>query len=216
MGKLRFRLLRAEEIECRVNQMEDTWCSLLLYKDARVDQRLLDEVVGPINWCRSHQLIGDSLFCTVGVRDSSGEWVYKQDVGTKSNTEAEKGQASDSFKRACFNWGIGRELYTAPRIIVSLTPEDFNNKKRLKTSFEVKKIQYDSQRNISYLMIVDNNGAIKKSYGKEKVLEANSETYAKVVEMAKNGDLQDNVRMYFSMDKATYEQFLKDTQLNTK
>lgn len=115
-----FRLLWADEIDCRISTIKENGLSLLLYKNARVDQTILDETVGPERWQRSHELINGNLFCNVGIRferkDGYFEWVWKQDVGTESYTEKEKGQASDSFKRACFNWGIGRELYTAPFI----------------------------------------------------------------------------------------------------
>ena len=111
------RKLYADEIDARVSQVVESGAVLLLYKDARVDQRLLDETFGRMNWQRSHQEIDGNLYCTVSVWDEDKKmWVSKQDVGTESYTEAEKGQASDSFKRACFNWGIGRELYTAPFI----------------------------------------------------------------------------------------------------
>ena len=114
-----FRDLRADEIECRVAQVakDGEWITLLLYKDARCDMNILDETVGPFNWKRSHSR--ENANCTVSLWDESkGEWVSKEDTGTESNTEAAKGLASDSFKRACFNWGIGRELYTAPRIFI--------------------------------------------------------------------------------------------------
>lgn len=112
-----FRDLTASEIECRVNTVSEKGCSLLLYKDARCDMKILDETVGRQNWQRSHEVINGNLFCNVSIYDEDKkEWVKKQDVGTESYTEKEKGQASDSFKRACFNWGIGRELYTAPFI----------------------------------------------------------------------------------------------------
>ena len=114
---LKFRDLTAEEIECRVSTVSEKGCSLLLYKDARCDMKILDETVKPMGWKRSHELINGNLFCNVSIFDEDKkEWVTKQDVGTESYTEKEKGQASDSFKRACFNWGIGRELYTAPFI----------------------------------------------------------------------------------------------------
>lgn len=115
----RFRNLRADEIECRISMIRENGLSLLLYKDARTDQNILDETFGLFGWKRHHQLIGDRLYCTVSIWDQSKEqWIEKQDVGTESKTEAEKGQASDSFKRACFNLGIGRELYSAPFIWV--------------------------------------------------------------------------------------------------
>ena len=115
----KFRDLRADEIECRVQSVKDKGLVLLLYKDARVDMNILDETVGSSNWQREHYECKGNLFCRVGIDIGTHEgkaerWVYKSDCGTESNTEAQKGEASDSFKRACFNWGIGRELYTAP------------------------------------------------------------------------------------------------------
>lgn len=110
-----FRDLRADEIECRVAQAKENGVSLLLYKDARCDQNILDETVGPMGWQRQH--VRDNANCIVSIWDEEKQqWVSKEDTGTESNTEKEKGLASDSFKRACFNWGIGRELYTAPFI----------------------------------------------------------------------------------------------------
>ena len=118
MAMLSFRPLEAEDIECRVSRIGEKAVELLLYKDARCDMRLLDETVGPENWQCRYELINDRLFCEVGIRFKDGEWVWKQDVGNPSNMEAAKGEASDAFKRACFKWGIGRELYTAPKIWV--------------------------------------------------------------------------------------------------
>jgi hypothetical protein len=117
---LTFRDLKASEIDCRIATVKPNGISLLLYKDARVDQNILDETVRPFNWQRSHEVIDGNLYCTVSIYDTEkGIWVSKQDVGKESYTEKEKGQASDSFKRACFNWGIGRELYTAPFIWIN-------------------------------------------------------------------------------------------------
>ena len=113
----KFRDLRADEIECRVQQVKENGLVLLLYKDARVDMNILDETVGSALWQREHYECKGNLFCRVGIyieRAVNPEWVLKSDCGVESNTEAQKGEASDSFKRACFNWGIGRELYTAP------------------------------------------------------------------------------------------------------
>lgn len=116
---MKFRDLNRDEIECRVATVNEKGCSLLLYKDARCDMNILDETLGVTGWRRSHEMIGGNLFCMVEVYDDQKkEWVYKEDVGVESYTEKEKGQASDSFKRACFNLGIGRELYTAPFIWV--------------------------------------------------------------------------------------------------
>lgn len=115
--KWMFRDLRADEIECRVKTVRANGLQILLYKDARCDQNILDETVGAMNWERRHSR--DNANCTVAIWDAEKRmWISKEDTGTESNTEAEKGLASDSFKRACFNWGIGRELYTAPSIWV--------------------------------------------------------------------------------------------------
>lgn len=115
MNKPMFRDLRADEIECRVSQAKQNGVSVLLYKDARCDQNILDETVGPMNWQRQH--CRDNANCIVSIWDKEKQmWISKEDTGKESNTEAEKGLASDSFKRACFNWGIGRELYSAPFI----------------------------------------------------------------------------------------------------
>lgn len=115
---LRFRALRADEVDCRVAMVKEGGLSLLLYKDARCDMNILDETVGPERWQRHHSR--ENANCTVSIYIwEMDQWVEKEDTGTESNTEAEKGLASDSFKRACFNWGIGRELYTAPFIWIT-------------------------------------------------------------------------------------------------
>ena len=112
---MKFRTLRADEIDCRIATVKTNGVSLLLYKDARCDMNILDETVGPMAWERMHSR--DNANCTVSIWNNDlGLWVSKEDTGTESFTEKEKGLASDSFKRACFNWGIGRELYTAPFI----------------------------------------------------------------------------------------------------
>ena len=145
-----FRDLRESEIECRVQSVKQNGLVLLLYKDARVDMNILDETVGAQNWQREHYECKGNLFCKVGINtnyqqpDMPTNWVWKSDCGVESNTEAQKGEASDSFKRACFNWGIGRELYTAPFTWISADKCDIkqNNKGGFACydKFEVEKI----------------------------------------------------------------------------
>lgn len=159
---MKFRKLNANEIDVRVSTISEKGCSLLLYKDARVDQNILDETVGPENWKRSHQLIGANLYCTVEIYDAAkGEWISKQDVGVESYTEKEKGQASDSFKRACFNWGIGRELYTAPFIWIKAADvalqNNSNGKKTTYDRFVVQEIGYNDNGEINKLKIMNTN-----------------------------------------------------------
>lgn len=126
MAKLNFRPLRADEIDVRVGTVSKAGVTLLLYKDARCDQNVLDETVGPFNWQRHHSR--DNANCVVAIWDEEKkQWIEKEDTGTESFTEKEKGLASDSFKRACFNWGIGRELYTAPFVFVKCETEPKGN-----------------------------------------------------------------------------------------
>lgn len=172
------RLLSKEDIDVRVAQTTAysrgadsvVKATLLLYKNARVDMKILDELFTPMGWKRSHKLIGDRLYCQVEVWDESKkQWIVKEDVGVESNTEAEKGQASDSFKRACVNWGIGRELYTAPKISVTLNDREYtkdqNGRIKVWASFSVANISYDTKaRAINALTIVDKNGVIRFSY----------------------------------------------------
>lgn len=154
----KFRKLRADEIECRIGQIKKTGLTLLLYKDARCDMNVLDETVGPLNWKREHTR--ENRNCIVSIWDADKkEWISKEDTGTESNTEAEKGLASDSFKRACVNWGIGRELYTAPFIWVK--SEDCNisemmGKLKCFDSFSVVKLTYKKNGDIDGLCIRNN------------------------------------------------------------
>ncbi|MCR5670707.1 MAG: hypothetical protein K6G10_06845 [Butyrivibrio sp.] len=155
-----FRPLRPDEIECRVQSVNKGGVVLLLYKDARVDQNLLDETFGIFGWQRRHEMIGDRLYCTVSVRDpKTGEWISKQDVGTESYTEKEKGQASDSFKRACFNLGIGRALYTAPNIFIKkdslASYKDDGTKPTCNDTFKVKDITYSSDGKSIVSVVID-------------------------------------------------------------
>lgn len=163
MAKM-FRLLRADEIECRVGQTKaGKGLSLLLYKDARCDQNILDESVGPMNWMRQHDR--DNANCIVSIYDEKkGQWISKEDTGTESKTEAEKGLASDSFKRACVNWGIGRELYTAPFVWIGGDPDRLKYEK-----FTVAEIGYDEKEEINALAIADKSGAIVYRYGNTSV-----------------------------------------------
>lgn len=180
---MNFRTLKANEINVRVqscnyNPKTEKCCAIyLLYKDARCDMNILDESVGVANWQRNHQVIDGNLYCNVGIKFND-EWIWKQDVGVESNTEAEKGQASDSFKRACFNFGIGRELYTSPLIKIWLTKdEDYyvKNDKAIPTlSLDVATINYDENRNIVRLVLTDQNGKVRFDY--DKVVEDNKKT----------------------------------------
>lgn len=127
------RDLRADEVEVRVGRVTQKGASFLLYKDARCDMNILDETFGMFGWQREHIILNGKEFCKVSIFDGeTGEWVSKMDTGTESETEKEKGQSSDAFKRACFNVGIGRELYTSPFIFIPLETELNGQKWKLK------------------------------------------------------------------------------------
>ena len=164
---LEFRALRAEEIDCRVSQVKQNGCTLLLYKDARCDQSILDETVGCMNWMRHHSR--DNANCIVSIWDAEkAQWIEKEDTGTESNTEKEKGLASDSFKRACFNWGIGRELYTAPFIWIPAEACDIQSKGQGYTTydrFEVKAIDIQQKKIVGLQIVNCKRGAVVYSYG---------------------------------------------------
>ena len=172
---LSFRLLRADEIDCRVATVKKNGLSILLYKDARVDQDILDDTVGPMNWQRHHSR--ENANCTVSIwDDEKRQWIGKEDTGTESYTEKEKGLASDSFKRACFNWGIGRELYTAPFMWVlakdcNIVPkgDGFTCYDR----FVVEEIQY-TERKISYVRIANVNTKAHIEFGRRKDAETDA------------------------------------------
>lgn len=155
-----FRLLKKDEIECRVSRITERGVVLLLYKTARTDADLLDETVGPSVWQNDFRLVDGVLYGGIGIRffdRDHYEWVWKWDAGVESNTEAEKGRASDAFKRAGFKWGIGRELYSAPFTFIPAgkcnVKKSDSGKLACFDSFEVGAIDYDEQERICYLVI---------------------------------------------------------------
>ena len=157
---MQFRKLRADEVEVRVGTVkkDGSGMSLLLYKDARCDMNILDETVGAFNWMRDHKELKGNIYCGVSIK-SDDEWVTKWDCGSESNTEAEKGEASDSFKRACFNWGIGRELYTSPFIWV----KGYDKYEK----FKVGSIDYEGNK-ICALSILDSKGNVAYQMGSRR------------------------------------------------
>lgn len=156
---MEFRLLEADDIECRISTCSQYGVSLLLYKNARVDMNLLDSTVGEFNWQREHKELKGNIYCGVSIYDKEKDaWATKWDCGKESYTDSEKGEASDSFKRACFNWGIGRELYTAPQMYVFSkdlnTLKETNGKWTCKDFFEVEEVEYNDRR-ICYVKVLN-------------------------------------------------------------
>lgn len=225
---MQFRTLKANEIDVRVAQIDKSWCTLLLYKDARVDMNILDESVGSMNWQKKY--LRDNANCIVSIWDNEkNQWIEKEDTGTESFTEAEKGLASDSFKRACFNWGIGRELYTAPSIFIfprkdmvkqkeDEEPKEFfegkNGKYQTKTRFYVDYIDYDSNRNIQNLIIRDHKGNSRFEQLTDEMQELLNKQFIKLKQLIEaNEDKDDN------FDRVEFYKYFKvdsDNKLSIK
>lgn len=190
----KFRDLTADEIECRIAQVKANGLSLLLYKDARVDQNVLDETVKPENWQRDHKELKGNIYCGISIWDEDKKmWITKWDAGKESYTESEKGEASDSFKRAGFNWGIGRELYTSPFIWVTSTKckiektnkvDKYNNPiYKCDDKFEVTKIVIENKEIVELEIINKTTGVICFEWSKKA---------SKIDEPIKDGLLTDN------------------------
>ena len=136
--------LPIDQIEFRAQSVnKGGYITLLAYKDARADMKRLDEVCTPLNWQRRH--CRENHNCIVSIYNKeTGDWIQKEDTGTESNAEAQKGLASDSFKRACFNWGIGRELYDYPVIQIKLPAAEFEVKNDKLLCSHIKLIDRDN------------------------------------------------------------------------
>lgn len=167
-------LLKASDIEVKIKQVGQKGAVALLYKTARVDMAILDEVFGAMNWQVDYKEIKGNLYCGIGIRENDkAEYVWKWDCGTESREDGEgnekKGEASDAFKRAGFKWGIGRELYSSPFIFIKLpTVEKKDGKYELENKFAkfyCVQIECDENRKISTVVIADNNGDAVYSYG---------------------------------------------------
>lgn len=165
----RFRLLNPDEIEVRIQTVKENGLVVLLYKTARTDYALLDETVGMMNWANDYKTIDGKMYCGIGITDGH-EWVWKWNCGVESETEAEKGQASDAMKRAGFCWGIGTELYTSPFIWIPAEKckivQGQNGKLKCFDSFKVTSIEYDEKQYIKSLSISNSKtGVCVFSYG---------------------------------------------------
>ena len=167
--------LLMDEVDIRIQSINNgKYATILAYKDARVDMNRLDDVVGAGFWKREH--FDNNTRCKVSIYNKEiKEWVSKEDVGTQSQTEKEKGLASDSFKRACFNWGIGRELYDYPVISIKLTDKEVQltgrDKPKYKASFDLKLKEWKwitefKEGKLVALACKDNHGKLRFNHGK--------------------------------------------------
>ncbi len=152
---IKFRNIRADELEVRVAEKKDGYMNVLVYKDSRVDMRILDETVGNDGWIVQYKREGDTLLCGIGIYvEKHKAFIYKWAAGAESNYEKVKGEQSDALKRSGFVWGIGRALYSAPKIRIPET----NSK------LSVSKIEYSEDDKITDLEIVDRKGNVVFNY----------------------------------------------------
>lgn len=201
---MEFRLLRADEMEARVARVTPKGVQILIYKDARCDQNILDETVGNMNWQRHH--VRDNANCILSIYDKDKkQWIEKEDTGTESNTEKEKGLASDSFKRAAFNWGIGRELYTAPFIWFNANECNINiNDKKCYDRFAIIDVKYDRRKIASVRVINQATKQIKEFKNAELVKRPSKQEIGLLEEMIIATD----------SDREKFFQFIGITDIN--
>lgn len=184
---IKFRDLTADEIDCRVGQVwKDGTLVLLLYKDARCDMNILDETVGCENWQRKHYECKGNLFCSVGINvnyktEKEPLWVWKDDCGTESYTEKEKGESSDSFKRSCFCWSIGRELYTAPKITIPKGSYTVSKDGKCYDSFIVNDIKIENKKIVKLRIKNEQTRQIVFEYGYTSEDKKKAEIYATTI-----------------------------------
>ena len=184
--KLDFRPLKASEIDVRVGNIakDNSGFFLLLYKNARVDQCILDETVGQFNWKCNYYQVKNTMVCSVSIwNEERNEWVSKDNGGDDDfNAEQVKAELSDSFKRACFNWGIGRELYYSPKIWVKADTENTT-----RSFYSVKSIEYDKNKRITHLVIVnDKTKTVVFLYGKNENVSQNAQNDTKTTATSDN------------------------------
>lgn len=200
----KIRRLNPDEIECRVSQVTAKGCSLLLYKTARTDRAILDETFGEL-WQNDFKVIDDKMYGGIGIYNKElNQWLWRWDCGTESNTEKEKGQASDAFKRAGFKWGIGIELYTAPFIWLNVkTEKNDKGKYQLENKFAkyfVKSIDYADNGNIKDLIIVDTNNKQVYSMQKNTNNEKQKDDTQIYITLAKINDI-DTIKSFYEANK---------------
>jgi hypothetical protein len=148
---IKWDLLRPEDIEVRVgNKIKGSDnVAMLLYQDSRCTARNLDKQFGQFGWQIDYKVVGEQIYGTLSIWDETkGQWISKSDTGDKSNISEDKGQSSDILKRCAVRWGFGVELYTSPKIVI---PDDgYGN-----SGYKVSEIEYNEDREITYLVIVN-------------------------------------------------------------
>lgn len=204
LNTIKFRKLRAEEIQVRPTDTKFKGsATLLLYQDARVAMDILDETVGAFNWQKDFKEVKDSCFCSIGIKLDK-EWVWKSDCGMESNIDAQKGEASDAFKRAAVNWGIGRELYSTPRIKIKC-PDSYYYNDKFSMTFTVTKAKFDENGETLELEIVDRFGKVVFSYPSNTSTEPQKYTYKANIPQSNIDIPQTPVKALNSLENGNYD-----------
>ena len=200
MEGIKFRNLEANELEVRVGEKKNGYMTLLIFKDSRVDMDILDETVGNENWSTTYDRVGDTLICRLGIYSNKhNAFIYKAAAGAPSNFEAIKGEQSDALKRAGFVWGIGRGLYSAPKIHI---PES-------NATHSVSYIGYDEKGKIKDLTIVDWNDEVVFEFkdGKEVVKTRKQQLRDFCIKLKEEGEDQDSIKSFYDKYKNKVEGF---------
>lgn len=195
-----FRFIRADEIQVRpTNTNYKGKATLLLYKDARVDANILDETFGPYGWASNYKVLDGVTYCGVALQEKvSGTWIWKWDSGSNENNfEAEKATASDAFKRACFKWGLGRELYNTPKIIIKC-PDNYYYNDKMTMTFTVSRIAFNENAECTDLEVVDRYGNVVYSLngGSQQVAEQPAQPKSSLPEEDKSLDWSARLRQW--------------------
>lgn len=104
------------------------------YIDARMVTQRLNEVCVH-GYHREHFSIGNDVYCRIGLIMPDGTVIWRSDAGESENdTERAKTAASDSFKRAAKEFGLGLFLY------------------------ELDTVKLPTKQNGNYYDVVDDNG----------------------------------------------------------
>lgn len=158
----KIRTLKADEIEVRVGMEKDGKVSFLLYIDSRAATDLLDETYGMENWTMEYKDVAGQIYGRLTIFDEqSGRWVYREDTGSPAKIEKEKSLASDIVKRCIVRFGV-TELYSAPKI--TLPDDGYGN-----TGYKVSEVEYDDNRNIIHLVIVNRFNKEVFRWDKDKI-----------------------------------------------
>lgn len=88
----------------------------LVYVQVPIIIKRFNDLVGGFwkVWYGVHPVHKSSAMGTIAIK-IAGDWVERQDAGSDSNVEKEKGGISDALKRAARNWGVGLFLWEFPK-----------------------------------------------------------------------------------------------------